>query len=125
MREAKQIRLHLFAATVAASVSLLSRECKVGCGCVGRFVKFAADPDLLGKYIGSLLHEGADSEPHGVFQVEIIFQFLRIRVARMRIVPFAWRHPVDKEIPLTILPLNPIELFLPFLHSREFNFIIL
>lgn len=92
----------------------LLHECKAGCGCIG--ASSLSLPNLLGKYIRSLLHEGADGEPHGVFQVEIIFQFLRIRVARMRIVPFSWRHSVDKEFPLRI-PLNATELFSPFLEN--------
>ena len=44
-------------------------------------------PDLLGRDITALLHEGANSEPHGVTERELVDQHLRLVIAGVRVVP--------------------------------------
>ena len=47
--------------------------------------------------MGTLLHEGADSEPEAVHDCELIFDEARVRSAWMRIAPLVRREPRQKE----------------------------
>lgn len=46
-----------------------------------------------------MLHESSNSEPETIKQGEIVFHYIRVRVARVRVIPLVGTKPVtiDKE----------------------------
>lgn len=48
---------------------------------------------LLGQKVTALLHEGANGKPQTVGETEVIFQVVRIGVARVRVLPFVGCKP--------------------------------
>lgn len=45
----------------------------------------------------TLLHESPDSKPETIEQCKIVFHHVRVRVARVRVVPLVWAEPAHKE----------------------------
>ncbi|CAB0012694.1 unnamed protein product, partial [Nesidiocoris tenuis] len=50
---------------------------------------------LLGQEIAALLHQRPDGEPHAVQKGELIFEVVRIWIARMGILPLIWSEPAN------------------------------
>lgn len=42
----------------------------------------------------TLLHESSNSEPETIKQGEIVFHYIRVRVARVGVIPLVWTKPV-------------------------------
>lgn len=48
---------------------------------------------LLGQKVTALLHEGANGKPQTVGETEVVFQVVRVGVARVRVLPFVGCKP--------------------------------
>ena len=51
---------------------------------------------LLGQEVAALLHEWADGKPHAVQEGELVLQVIRVRVTRVRVLPFIRREPATQ-----------------------------